>query len=177
MTFVQCEVCGRYISGKSYRVIIERAKMIVCGGCSRLGSDYWEVPPSIKRIVKKDVRSPQKIPIKKRQSATTQTLELVEDFNLCIRQARKKLELSHEDLGRKIGEKISVLRKIESGKMIPDNKLVNKLEHALKTKLLVPFIEPKLPQVNLSPPREATLGEIVLLKGKKGEVNEEREPS
>ena len=177
MTFVQCEVCGRYISGKSLRVIIDRAKMIVCGSCSGLGSVYWEAPPSSKRIIKKAVRSPQKIPIKRQQSATTQTLELVEDFNLRIRQARKKLELSHEDLGRKIGEKISGLRKIESGKMIPDNKLVNKLEHALKTKLLLPFTEPQLPQVDLSPPREATLGDIVLLKGKKGEVNEEREPS
>ena len=127
--------------------------------------------------MKRDVRSPQRVPFKKQQSATTQTLELVEDFNLRIRQARKKLGLSHEDLGRKIGEKISVLRKIESGKMMPDNRLAKKLEHALKIKVLVPFTEPKLPQVDLSPPRGTTLGDLVLIKEKKGEVNEEREPS
>jgi len=182
VTIVQCEVCGRYISGKPHNVIIERAKMVVCGNCSGLGTVYWEAPPSKatpskKRVIKKDVRFPQRIPSKKQQSATPQTLELVEDFSLRIRQARKKLGLSHEDLGRKIGEKISVLRKIESGKMIPDNRLTNKLEHALKTKLLVPFTEPQLPQFDLSPPRETTLGDLVHIKEKKGEVNEEREPS
>lgn len=151
--------------------------MTVCGGCAGLGSVYWKAPPPAKRIIKRGVRLPPKIPIKKQQPVIAQTLELVEDFNLRVRQAREKLGLSHEDLGRMIGEKVSVLRKIESGKMLPDNKLASKLEHALKTKLLVPFSEPKLPPADLSLPREATLGEVARLKGKKAEVNEEREPS
>jgi putative transcription factor len=86
------------------------------------------------------------------------------------------MELSHEDLGRKIGEKVSVLRKIESGKMTPDHRLAEKLQHALKIKLLVPPSEPKVPLTALPQPREVTLGEVVLLKKKTG-VNEERKPS
>ena len=47
--------------------------------------------------------------------------------------------LNHEDLGRKINEKISVLKKLEGGKMTPNNTLARKLEHALRIKLLVPL--------------------------------------
>ena len=107
----------------------------------------------------------------------TEALELVGDFGLRVRRAREELELSHEDLGRKIGEKVSVLRKIESGKMAPDLMLAEKLEHALKIKLLVPPSEPKAPSVALSQPREITLGELVRLKEKKTEVAKERKQS
>ena len=150
--------------------------MTVCGGCARLGSTYWKEPSPPKKIAKRVVGFPKKVSIKK-QRTVAQTLELVEDFNIRVRQAREKQGMSHEDLGRKIREKVSVLRKIESGKMIPDNRLINKLEHALKTKLLVPFSEPKLQIEGLSSPREATLGDVVLQKGKKVEVNKERKPS
>jgi len=106
----------------------------------------------------------------------TEALELVDDFGSRVRQGREKLGLTHEDLGRRIGEKVSVLRKIESGKMVPDHGLANKLGHALQVKLLVPTSEPKVPSVGLPPPREVTLGERVHLKKKKTEVAE-RKPS
>ena len=107
----------------------------------------------------------------------TEALELVDKFGLRIRRAREKLELSHKDLGRKIGEKVSVLRKIESGKMTPDHRLAEKLQHALRVKLLVPPSEPKVPSAVLSQPRGITLGEVVRLKKRKTEVNTERKQS
>jgi putative transcription factor len=176
MPFVNCEVCGRQIVGKPYRAVIEGAKMVVCGNCARLGSGYWEEKPqrSMKRIAKPLPRI--SVSGKKQSPALAEALELVEDFSQRIRRAREGMELSHEDLGRKIGEKVSVLRKIESGKMTPDHRLAEKLQHALKIKLLVPPSEPKVPLTALPQPREVTLGEVVLLK-KKTEVNEERKPS
>jgi putative transcription factor len=177
MPFVNCEVCGRQIVGKPYRAVIEGAKMVVCGNCARLGSAYWEERPQ--RRVKRTAKTLPKISVsgKKQPPALAEALELVEDFSLRIRRAREGMELSHEDLGRKIGEKVSVLRKIESGKMTPDNRLAEKLQHALRVKLLVPPSEPKAPSIVLSQPRGITLGEVVLLKKKKTEVNEERKPS
>jgi putative transcription factor len=80
-------------------------------------------------------------------------------------------------LGTRIGEKVSVLRRIESGKMTPDLMLAEKLEHALKIKLLVPSSEPKTPSIALSQPHEITLGELVHLKEKKTEVAKERKQS
>ncbi len=152
--------------------------MTVCEDCASFGSVTWEAPQPAKRAVKRAVRLPLRVPMKKApQPVLTQTLELVDDFNLRVRQAREKLGLSHEDLGRKIGERVSVLRKIESKKMFPDDKLAQKLEHALKVKLLAPLQEPKVPSAGLSLPREATLGDVVRLRKKKTEENEERGPS
>ncbi len=172
---VQCEVCGRRIFGKPHKVVIEGAKMMVCGECAKLGSIYWETraPQRRRRAVKLPPRSSKRKP----PSKVTETLELVDDFDSRVRQGREKMGLSHEDLGRRIGEKVSVLRKIESGKMVPDHKLSNKLEHSLQVKLLVPVSEPKAPVLGLPHPREVTLGERILLKRKKREVAEERESS
>jgi putative transcription factor len=151
--------------------------MLVCSECAKLGSGYWEAKPQ--RRAKRITKPQPKLSIhrKKQRPTVTEALELVGDFGLRVRRAREELELSHEDLGRKIGEKVSVLRKIESGKMAPDLMLAEKLEHALKIKLLVPPPEPKAPSVALSQPREITLGELVRLKEKKTEVAKERKQS
>jgi len=150
--------------------------MIVCGNCVKLSSASWELPPS--QRMKRLVKPPQPKTILKRQPLeTTPELDLVDDFRLRVRHGRERLGLSHKDLGRKIGEKVSILRKIESGKIVPDNKLANKLEHTLRVKLLVPLSEPKVPSTRLSQPREVTLGEIAYMKKRKTEVTVEREPS
>jgi len=151
--------------------------MIACSECAKLGSGYWKAKPQ--RRTKSITKLQPKLAIhrKKQCPTVTEALELVGDFGLRVRRAREGLELSHEDLGRKIGEKVSVLRKIESGKMSPDLMLAEKLEHALKIKLLVPPSEPKAPSIALSQPREITLGEVVRLKEKKTEVAKERKQS
>jgi putative transcription factor len=99
------------------------------------------------------------------------TLELVSDVGQRVRQAREERGMSHEDLGRKTREKVSVLRKIESGKMVPDLGLAEKLEHALKITLRVPAEEPKVQQISSSRPRGTTLGDIIQfkLKGEEAE--------
>jgi putative transcription factor len=71
-------------------------------------------------------------------------LELKEDYHKVIKQAREKLGLSQEALGRKINEKPSVIKLLESGKLKPDNMLARKLEHFLKVQLLVPAVEEEL---------------------------------
>jgi len=148
--------------------------MVVCSECAKLGSGYWEAKPQ--RRAKKITKPQPKLSIlrKKQRPTVTEALELVGDFGLRVRRAREGLELSHEDLGRKIGEKVSVLRKIESGKMTPNLTLAEKLEHALKIKLLVPPSEPKAPSALLSQPREITLGEVVHLKERKTGATKER---
>jgi len=175
MAFVRCEVCGRKIFGKPHKAVIEGAKLMVCGECVNLGSIYWEARAPQRRG--KVIKPPPRISKGKPPPTITEDLELVDDFGPWVRQGREKLGLSHEDLGRRIGEKVSVLRKIESGKMVPNHILANKLEHALQVKLLVPISEPKVSSVGLPPPREVTLGERVHLKQKKTEVAEERKQS
>lgn len=171
---MRCEVCGRKIYGKSYRVMIEGAKLTVCGKCAKLGTIIWDetkqkiLMPSAKAPTRRlTLKTKRKKP---RQAVVESGLELVEDFDVKIRQARRKLGLSHKELGRKISEKVSVLKKIETGKMTPDNRLATKLEHTLKIKLLVQASEEKVPKAKIkSVSRELTLGDLIQLDKKKVE--------
>jgi len=144
--------------------------MLVCSECSKLGSVYWEskTEPRMKKVSK---RLPQPMIAPRRQPSITveESVELIDDFGAKVRLSREKLGMSHEDLGKKISEKVSVLRKIESGKMTPNNLLVEKLQHALKIKLLVPVSEPKVPSKALasSRPSAPTLGDIAMMKKEK----------
>jgi len=180
---LRCEVCGCRINGKSYNVIIERAKLTVCIECSRLGKPYYEASkPKIAVSRLKGTPMPLRVQTKKLQAPTVDTsFELVEHFDAKIRQAREKLGFSHEELGKRINEKVSLLRKIETGKMKPDNRLAKVLERALKIKLIVPAKEEKVPQAKIAKTasRELTLGDLIQLdkKGKEREDIPGREPS
>jgi len=175
---VTCEVCGHEIFGRPIKAIIGKAKMIVCRECADLGSASWEVQPKSQRGPRKPVMLPSKASTTKASAPSiSEDLELAENFGSRVRAARREAGLSHEDLGRKVKEKISVLRKIETGKMTPNHLLARKLEHVLKVKLLVQPSEPKVSRTHLSTPHEVTLGDIVRLKKEKSEDTEKRERS
>ena len=164
-------MCGRQIFGAPIRAIVEGAKLSVCSKCAKLSSGYWEPEPQ-SRPRSGIKRQPKPISFSKRQQRpiVTETLELVGDLGQQVRQARRDLSLSHEDLGRKIREKVSVIRKIESGKMIPDLALAEKLEHALKITLRVPASEPKVQPALASKPHGTTLGDLIQFKVKDKEA-------
>ena len=77
--------------------------------------------------------------ISKRQpkgtTALPEPLQLVEDFGNVVRRAREKMGLTQAELAARIAEKLSVIKKIEAGKLKPDEALLHKLERALKIKL------------------------------------------
>lgn len=167
---MRCEVCGRKIIGPPFRAMIEGAKMTVCNKCVKLGSVFWEAKtePRLRKVARRLPAAPVLAPRKQPPILAAESLELVDDFGITVRQAREKTGLSHEDLGKKISEKVSVLRKIESGKMTPDNLLVEKLQHALRIKLMVPVSEPKVPAKALASRLAApTLGDIAQVKKEK----------
>jgi putative transcription factor len=169
---MRCEVCGRRIIGPPFKAKIEGANMLVCGECAKLGSIVWEAKtePRMKKVARR-MDAPMLPPRRQPPISVADGLELADQFGTKIRLAREKMGLSHQELGKKISEKVSVLRKIESGKMTPDNLLTEKLEHALRLKLLVPVSEPKVPSKALaSRPASPTLGDI--LKVKKEKTNE-----
>jgi putative transcription factor len=157
--------------------VIEGAKMTVCTGCSKHGKLVWEEEPKPKAVIAaKGPRTPLHVQIQKPAGPTVDTsLELVHDFHNKIREAREKLGLSHEDLGKKINEKVSLLRKIETGKMTPDNNLAVRLEHTLKVKLIVPATEEKIPEAKIpkAPSRDLTLGDLIKINEKSKERKEE----
>jgi putative transcription factor len=64
-------------------------------------------------------------------------LEVDPDYPSIVKHAREKLGLTHEQLGRMISVKPSVISHIETGKMKPDLALARTLMHQLKVNLLV----------------------------------------
>lgn len=141
--------------------------LFVCSECQKLATKSWTykareqtMPIGKPRVVS----APKKIRIEK----LSPELELTKDYGQRTRQAREKLGLTHEDLGRRISEKVSVLQKIETGKMIPDYELARKLEHALRIKLLLPSSAPSIDKRVLAQASfELTLGDVATIKKRK----------
>ena len=177
---MRCEVCGHKIHDEPITAVIEGAKLTVCVECSKHGKIIHQeaVPLPQKNLPKKPqtpVAMVQKKPIVAKVDITQ---EITEDYATKIRVAREKLALTHEELGKKINEKASVLRNLETGKMAPNNQLASKLEHMLKIKLIVPISEEKVPPpTSKSANQELTLGDIIDRDSKDEEAATRRKPS
>jgi putative transcription factor len=132
-----CEVCGSSLKAGPNKVQIDGAIMIVCNNCAKLGT------PVAGQLVR-DARPhpiqasfrPTSAPI-----ASAPEFDVDPDYNVKIRQAREKLSLSQEDLGRMLNVKPSLIRMVESKRLKPDLALAKKFNHYLKVNLLVPLSE------------------------------------
>ncbi len=67
----------------------------------------------------------------------TDEMILNPEFPKVIREARNKKGITHEQLGQKINEKVTLLKKVETGTIKPDDILSKKLERFLGIKLFI----------------------------------------
>jgi putative transcription factor len=173
---LRCEVCGHKIHDEPIMAVIEGARLTVCVECSKHGKIVYAEPAAPRQALKKP-QAPITMVQRKPMVAQVQiTQEVAEDYASKIRVAREKLMLTHEELGKRINEKASVLRNLEVGKMAPNNQLASKLEHMLKIKLLVPISQEKVNQIPKSANQELTLGDIVEID-RDEEAASKRKPS
>jgi len=106
------------------------------------------------------------------------TTEVVPDYATKIRSAREKLGLTVEDLGKKINEKASVLRHVETGKVAPTNQLANKLERVLKITVMVPIADEKVNTASVKGAGEGlTLGDLIEMDEEDEEASTKRKSS
>jgi putative transcription factor len=168
---LNCDICGRQIDEQSFKVIVEGAKMLVCRRCQALGEPYQEETRAVPRPVVVitgpvgPVRVPRTTPRKSAElPKDVEELEVADNYPEIVRKRRMKLGLSQEELANRVKEKLSVIQKIETGKVAPNTRLCRLLEHELKVKLLVPLKESEIPKS--SAPTEVTLGDIVKIRGK-----------
>ena len=158
---MECEICGRQVSDNPKKAKIEGSVMIVCDECAKLGK-IQKAPPKPK--FRKSNKPKKNKTTKQNYSKDEPKEELVEDFNVKIRKARESKNLSREELGQKIYEKVSVINRIESGKMIPDIRLTKKLEIALNITLIENVEELDLSKYTGNPSQGRTLGNVVKIK-------------
>ena len=166
---MECEICGKPVpENNPIRAKIEGSVMVVCKECSKLGK-VQKAPPKPK-FVKQNKKNNNKRPATTRNKPYSRndepSEELIEDFSFEVRKAREAKDWSREDLGKKINERVSVITRIETGKMTPDTKLTKKLEKTLGITLLEKVDNIDLNQFINSSSGERTLGNIMKIKRK-----------
>ncbi|MGC9434695.1 MAG: multiprotein bridging factor aMBF1 [Methanomicrobiales archaeon] len=134
---MQCEMCGQEIRG-SYRTIhIEGAELRVCQRCARYGT---EVGPKqqTSAAARPGGRSPAPTPPRRRKRDVFDLMEgeIAEDCGERVHAARKAQGMTARELADSIKEKELLIRKIEKGKLIPEDDVRKKLEKVLCISLL-----------------------------------------
>ena len=96
----------------------------------------------------------------------------MEDYPQVVKEGREKLGLSQTDLAFKAKEKLTVIQKVELGKILPTMRLTRELEHILRVKLLAPReeLEVSTIPVRQAGPRELTIGDIALVRHREPEA-------
>lgn len=115
--------------------------MVVCNNCARLGKQVGPAFPVPARVRANPMSPMQGALRTMAQRPTEIEYEIDPEYYLMIRQAREKLGLSQEQLGKLLNEKPSVIKMVESKKLKPDVTLTRKLMHELKINLLVTLSE------------------------------------
>lgn len=163
---MECEICGKPVPEHNpIRAKIEGSVMVVCKECSKLGT-IQKAPPKPKFRQQPKGKKQKNTRTRNYSRRDEPTEELIENYDFEIRKAREAKNWSREDLGKKINERVSVITRIETGKMTPDTKLTKKLEKALNIKLLEEVNNVDLSQFINSSSGERTLGNIMKIKRK-----------
>lgn len=132
-----CEMCGKEVP-VTKTVIVEGSRLNVCPNCARFGEDYRSgqngAPMSSSVIEQRLEKRERRMKTKDIYSGTSST-ELVDDFGGVIREAREARGMDLEKFAASIQEKKGTLSKVEANALVPDDKLIKKIEKALNIKL------------------------------------------
>lgn len=134
-----------------YRAEIEGTILEVCENCLKFGENLGEIQTS-------EVKAPVKIKPEIKEEETV----FVDNYGELMIESRKKMNLTREEFAKKINEKESLIKRIESEKMRPDDKLTEKIEKFLGIKLKQLFESKHLEKKPMK--GELTLGDIVEVK-------------
>lgn len=116
---MECEMCGKNANQKAK---VEGVLLNVCSICAKFGNKVTEHNfPSNKSFNKREEDGIEVI---------------VPNYNEIIKKKREKLNLTHEELSKKLNEKESVILQIESKKFEPSLKLARKIQKYLKIRLI-----------------------------------------
>lgn len=128
-----CEMCGKDVTFCK-KVTVEGVQLEVCAECAKFGIEAKKETPkeaSPKPVVAQrlEVREMRSRPRDVLQSVEKE--ELVEDFAKRIKSARERAGMTQKDLAMKINERVTIISKIESNQMRPDEKVISKLQKEL----------------------------------------------
>jgi putative transcription factor len=162
MSEMQCEICGAEISGSPCRIVIDSSSLEVCKSCARFGKPEDKWSPVTRKMVPVEraftVRKP------KPRDRFKDLVEIVPDYGAKIKDARESQGMTPEQLGVRIKEKATLIKKIEREEIVPEDEIRKKLERELKIKLTEVTGEEK--SRSSGGARGLTLGDIANIKRK-----------
>lgn len=133
-----CEMCGKEVP-VTKTVIIEGSRLSVCPNCARFGEDYRGSAqggaPVTQTVIEERLQKRERRMQSKDIYAGSTSVELVDDYGGLIREARQAKGMDQDQFAASILEKKGTIAKIESNNLIPDDKLIKKIEKALGIKL------------------------------------------
>lgn len=152
VTYMNCEICGTEIKGIPHRIKIDRSELSVCNNCVRYGEAITTVETKKARARMPRLRNVYNID------------EVISNYPEVIRKARQTRNLTVEDLAVNIKEKASLIKRIERGKIMPEEGVRKKLEQFLDIKLTMHIEKIELTH---STPKTLTLGDVATIKRKR----------
>jgi putative transcription factor len=117
---MECEVCGKTIS-RVRKAIIDKVEMTVCDSCAKLG---------------KEIRDSRPVELGKKHDYEIEEREVTPGFSFSIRQSRERMHLTQEEAAKRAGVSVSVLKRIETGKFIPDDNTARRLEKFFRVRIV-----------------------------------------
>ena len=146
---MNCEMCGDF-SDKLIKIRVSGAILNVCPKCAKFGDPVEEkklnkisenitIKFTEKKINVVTYKKPFKKSVTSRKPVRKENIEeldVVEDYANLIKNKREEMQMTQDDLAKKIFERKNVLSNIERGELLPDISTARKLEKVLNIKLL-----------------------------------------
>jgi len=171
---LSCEICGNPITGKGKKILISGAILTVCDNCAKhsdtilFSAENVHHTDATKNVIKiKTKTAIQRLPKNLGKEAD---YEIVDDYAKIIKNARESMGWTVDLLAEQVREKVSVIKKIESGKIVPSINLAKRLEQILGIKLLEPMAKDELQNtlyyMKYKKDENITLGDVAEIKFK-----------
>ena len=167
-------MCGQEIYSRPIKIEIEGAVLEVCPSCAKHGKKVTQSKPVRPRVstqptISRKTPSPRySAPRGSKPMIEGERKELVPDYHERIRLARQKKKLTQKDVSIQTKVSVSELQSIETGKMRPPDKIIEKLEKFFDIKI-TEEVKAYRPQDQKKGPGHQTLGDIVVIKKKDDE--------
>lgn len=149
---MECIICGKE-TNKIFKIEVENNIIEVCENCKSYG-----------KIASIELKTNKLRISKNLKEKNFEDFEIVENYDEIIRNRRKELNLSIDELAKKVGIKESYLSKIEKGKIYPDKKTIEKLEKMLKINLREEEKVLTIKKNNNTEEEKLTIADIVEIK-------------
>ncbi|MFA6803499.1 MAG: multiprotein bridging factor aMBF1 [Candidatus Methanomethylophilaceae archaeon] len=136
-----CEMCGKEVP-VTKPVFIEGSRLSVCPNCSKFGDENRGAtsakggPAPSAEIIEQRLQKRERRMQTRDVYAGVETTQIIDDYGTAIKNARSARGMELEQFAAMISEKKGTLAKVEANDLVPDDKLVRKIEKALDIRLM-----------------------------------------